>query len=187
MIGQHLLRFFYKKKPRPNSFIYRDTIKHLADIDGDTLDLGGGPGYLYLYLKVKPYYVVQDLDYVMLSYGDSDVDKVQAAAEEEVFRKGAFDYIIIHDALHHFHNVELALRNATSISKKEIYIFEIELDKLLGKIIKVFELLLGFPGNFYKSKELVEKIREINSGLKIEIVKMGKFRYLLRALHQPHS
>ena len=182
MIGQHLLRFFYKKRPKPDSFMYRDTIKHLSNIDGDTLDLGGGPGYLYLYLPVKNYYVVQDIDYIMLSHGEADVDRVQAAAEEKVFRNGSFDNIIIHDALHHFNDVDETLYNVLAIARKTILIFEIELGKLVGKIIKLFELLLGFPGKFFKSEELARKVNEIDPRIKVEIVKMGKFRYLLRIL-----
>lgn len=187
MIGQHLLRFIYKKKPSPNSILYRDVIKFIDDIDGDVLDLGGGPGYLHLYLKQKTYYVVQDIDYVLLSYGDMDIDRVQAAAEERVFRADSFDNIIIHDALHHFRDIDKTIDNVVSLARGRIWIFEIELGSPTGKLIKVFEKLLGFPGNLFRSAYLSRAIKNRYSHLGIELVKMGRFRYLLKVYCQPHS
>ncbi len=187
MIGQHLLRIIYRRRPGRHPLLYKETIKFLEEVEGDTLDVGGGPGYLYLYIKEKPYYVVQDIDYIMLTYGDPEIDRVQAAAEELVFRRGSFENIIIHDALHHFRDVNKTLSNIASIASKKIMIFEIELGTLTGKFIKYLELLLGFPGNFYKSMDLKKKIEKIFQDSRIDIVKMGRFRYLLKAVRQPHS
>ncbi|HIE37233.1 TPA: class I SAM-dependent methyltransferase [Candidatus Geothermarchaeota archaeon] len=187
MIGQRILRIIYKKRPNPNSILYRETVDHIRDIDSDTLDLGGGPGYLHLFIKEKCYYVVQDIDFKVLSYGDHLIDKVLAPAEEKIFRDNTFNYIIIHDALHHFQDIDQVFKSIYGISKKYILIFEVELGNLIGKFIKYLEILLGFPGNFYSSKELIRMVQDSKLGSISEVIKTGRFRYLIKVDTQPQS
>lgn len=187
MIGQRILRLIYRRRPSPKSIFYKETINYIMDLDGDTLDLGGGPGNLHLFIREKCYYVVQDIDFKMLSYGDQSIDKVLAPAEEKTFRNDVFDYIIIHDALHHFHDVDHVLNSIYGLSRKSILIFEIDLENMIGKFIKYLEILLGFPGNFYSSKKLIEKIRELKLGSISEVIKIGRFKYLIRVNPQPQS
>ena len=185
MIGQHFLRIAYRRKPKKDSFLYRDTSKYLKDVYGDTLDLGGGPGYLYLYMNHKTYYVVQDMDYRLLSYGNVEIDRVMALAEEQVFRDGSFDNIIIHDAFHHFFDIDTSLQNIFKIVRKKVFFFEIKSEGVTGKAIILFEKLMGFPANFLDYKSLSDKIRKIKENANIEYHDMGKFRYLLKVVIDP--
>ena len=186
MIGQHLLRLAYRRRPSRNSFLYRDTVKYLGGLEGDVLDLGGGPGYLYYFLGMKPYYVVQDIDFKMLQYGDTNIDRVQAMAEESVFREGSFDNIIIHDALHHFFDIEKSLLHAIRTMKRYIYIFEIEAGRILGKVIKLFEKVLGFPGNFVSSESLIHLLSKYNRCIECKKIDIDGLRYLIKISRIPN-
>ena len=184
MIGQHLLRLAYRRRPSKDSFLYRDAVKHISKVRGDILDMGGGPGYIYNFLGGNRYYVVLDIDYKLLSYGDDNIDKVLAMAEEKVLRDKSFDVVIIHDALHHFKDVDKALSNSIGIAREKIFIFEIEAGKISGKIIKMFEKLLGFPGNFISSDELYRKVGRFKC-IKVKMEKLDGLRYLIKIVRIP--
>jgi len=186
MIGQHLLRLVYRRPPPRKDFIYGDAAKELSMEEGDIVDIGGGPGYISMYLPRKVYYVVQDIDYKLLSYGAEYVDKVLAPAEERVFREKSFDVVLMHDALHHFTNPLASLRNAVTMCRGRLVIFEFNVDGLLGKIIKVFEKIVGFPGNFYKPDELSMMVVEAGCPHTNYRV-LDRLRYLVKCTPTTHK
>ncbi len=179
MIGQHLLRLAYRKPPKESIF-YGEAGKILSYEEGNVLDLGGGPGYLSRYIR-ECYYVVQDIDYKLLSYGSEAIDRVLAPAEERVFREACFDTVIMHDALHHFSDVDRALENAHTVSRGRIYIFEFDPGSIIGRFIWLFEKLLGFPGNFYRPEELKKKVGRLCP--ETDFRRLDRFRYLVKCTH----
>ncbi len=186
MIGQHLLRLVYRRPPPRKALFYGEAVKELREEEGDILDVGGGPGYLSMFIENPCYYVVQDIDYKLLSYGDDKLDRVCAPAETQVFREKSFDVVLMHDALHHFMDVDKAVENAVKICRGRLLIFEFDTDGCLGRFIKIFERVVGFPANFLRPDELSEKVA--NAGCPhTSFRRLDKLRYLVKCTPTTHN
>ncbi|HEW94102.1 MAG TPA: hypothetical protein ENF47_05310 [Thermoprotei archaeon] len=70
-------------------------------MNGNILDMDGGPGIIYSMLSGDIYYINLDIDFSLFSIADKDFDRIYASPEDKVFRSEVFDAVIIHESLHH--------------------------------------------------------------------------------------
>jgi demethylmenaquinone methyltransferase/2-methoxy-6-polyprenyl-1,4-benzoquinol methylase len=150
------------------------------------LDLGGGTGELVNYLPKNLEVTIADPSEAMLKKGrekdfSQPVKYVRADGADLSFADNSFDYLTISDALHHFRQVEPALKEAARVLKPggKLYILEFDPTTFFTKAIIFFEKLTGEPVNFYMPENLAEMMAE--NGLKTEHKYLNKSLYILCA------
>ncbi len=164
-LSQHILRIIYRKFMHSTPKVYNLMEDELEGLYGTVVDLGGGPGLLIplLFRKGATYVIDVDIDFEMLRVSTYDFDKVVADATDLIFREGSIEYVVIHDALHHFRYPVLTLGNYLGILRKCMFIVDIDANKRLGKFIAYLEKIMGFPSKFFGVDDLIKTLRKIKS------------------------
>lgn len=122
--------------------------------NGAVLDLGAGTGIAGNYAhdcRGDLRFTAADPAEGMLHYVPAHVEKVAARAEELPFGDNAFDAIIAGEALHHFDDPAIALREISRVlcGGGMLFVYEFDPTTFKGGMICRVEKLLGEPGNFY--------------------------------------
>jgi ubiquinone/menaquinone biosynthesis C-methylase UbiE len=143
------------------------------------LDLGGGTGVLAdLILRAREDLgcFVVDPSLGMLAKGSRHIRRAAGVAESLPFKDGAFDAVLIGDALHHFGNPLKAFSEVMRILEPGgvLFIFDIDPDTAMGKTIRVMEKFLREPAGFYSPEELSRLLRE--RGFRVRVDRYG-WRY----------
>jgi len=147
------------------------------------LDVGGGTGVMCEFA----YTCRDDLDFTavdpaegMLKHAKAYVKTHKASAEALPFEDNSFDMILMGEALHHFNDIDLALKETVRVLKKEggLFIYDFNVNTFKGKSICTMEKLLGEPGNFFEPYDLQEKLEKY--GFRSTITKHG-WRYTVDA------
>ena len=113
---------------------------------------------------------------------------VQARAERLPFPDGAFDRILIHDALHHFQDTESTLSEvARVLASAGMAVFEEpDVETRTGRFIAAAERMCGFRSRFLPSSALIALLRR-QQGLECRIVRRIGFRTRILARHAAPS
>lgn len=150
------------------------------------LDLGGGTGELINYLPKNLEITIADPSEAMLEKGRAknfkqEVKHVPADGADLPFEDNTFDYLTISDALHHFDEVEPALKESARVLKNgaKIYILEFDPRTVFTKIIIFFEKLAGEPVNFYQPDKLAALMAE--NSLQTDYEYLNKSLYIICA------
>jgi len=133
--------------------------------DSAVLDLGGGTGVLteIAYgFNPSPQYIVSDPSIGMLKHSPNFSQKVLSKAENLPFKDESFDCVMIGEALHHFKNIDKSLNEIHRVLKHNgtLFIFDFDPKVFKGKMIYLFEKMLGEPVNFFQPSELSEILQE---------------------------
>jgi len=148
------------------------------------LDIGGGTGVMSDFAHACR----DDLDYTvvdpaegMLKYTKEYVKTYMANAEALPFADKSFDIVLMGEALHHFADVDEALKETVRVLKKDakIFIYDFDVSTFRGKSICRGEKLLGEPGNFFVPEELRKKLESY--GFSVHIT-MHSWRYTVEAI-----
>lgn len=149
------------------------------------LDLGGGTGELVNFLPHNLKVTIADPSEAMLKKGREKtfaqpVEHVLADGANLPFADNSFDYLTISDALHHFREVDKALKESARVLKPEakIYILEFDPTTFFTKTIIFFEKIAGEPVNFYQPQKL-GSILEKNS-IKSSYEYLNKSLYIIQ-------
>ena len=123
------------------------------------LDVGGGTGVMCEFA----YACRNDLDFTvvdpatgMLKHAKEYVETHKASAEALPFKDNSFDMILMGEALHHFNDIDLAMKETARVLKKGggLFIYDFDVNTFKGKSICRVEKLLGEPGNFFDPESL---------------------------------
>lgn len=164
MIPFNHLGFFFKTF---GPMIYPDSVKtSLCDFieplspDASVLDIGGGTGVMCEFA----YMCRNDLDFMvvdpaegMLKHAKEYVKTSKGSAEALPFDDKSFDLVLMGEALHHFKDVEEALKETVRVLKKggKLFIYDFDVSTFRGKSICRIEELFGEPGNFFEPEALL--------------------------------
>ena len=133
-----------------------------------------------------------DLEYIavdpaegMMKYAKAYVETHIATAEALPFDDNSFDMAMMGESLHHFRDVDEALKETVRVLKNggRLFIYDFDVESFMGKSICKGEMLLGEPGNFFTPKDL--EIKLTSFGLTATITKHG-WRYTVDALLKKH-
>lgn len=123
------------------------------------LDVGGGTGVMCQ----LAYVCRNDLDFTVLDpaagmfkYAKEYVKTHKGYAEALPFMDNSFDIVLMGEALHHFQDVDDALKETVRVLKKggRVFIYDFDVNTFRGKSICNVEKLLGEPGNFFDPESL---------------------------------
>lgn len=126
---------------------------------GNLLDVGGGTGRSshHLHSLVKSL-VICDFSLPMLRQARAKgaADTLQSRAEALPFRDGAFDRIMVVDALHHFFDQQAAIRELIRVLKPGGLLLIEEPDRrhMIIKVLAVVEKLLLMRSRIYTIAEI---------------------------------
>jgi len=148
------------------------------------LDIGSGTGILCHFghlCREDLFYVAVDPAEGMMKYAKAYVKTHKGVAEALPFGDESFDVSMMGESLHHFRDVDEALKETARILKKggKLFIYDFDIDTFMGKSICRGEKLLGEPGNFYSPSSIEEKL--CTYGFKVKIQKHG-WRYTVNAV-----
>ncbi|WP_322800375.1 class I SAM-dependent methyltransferase [Thermoflexus sp.] len=129
---------------------------------GRLLDLGGGTGRVaFAFREMAGLTIVADAAWGMLQVARQrpKLIPVQALAERLPFADGAFDRIVIVDALHHFIDAAAAIQEAARVLRPggRLVIEEPDIRRWPVKGIALLERLIGLRSRFLSG----ERIREL--------------------------
>jgi len=150
------------------------------------LDIGAGTGVLCQF----GYVCRDDISYVavdpaegMMKYANEYVETHKGVAEALPFEADSFDAAMMGEALHHFKDVDEALKETVRILKNgaKLFIYDFDLNTFMGKSICRGEKLLGEAGNFFTLSDIQEKLESY--GFSVMITKHG-WRYTVDATVQ---
>lgn len=123
------------------------------------LDVGGGTGVMCEFVHACR----DDLDLSvvdpaagMFKYAKAYVKTHKGSAEALPFEDNNFDILLMGEALHHFNDIEEALKETVRVLKKHgsLFIYDFDVSSFKGKSICMAEKLLGEPGNFFEPEAL---------------------------------
>ncbi len=187
MIPFNYLGWFFKTF---GSIIYPEVVRQIlceflknVPTQAKILDLGAGTGMMSEF----SYKCRDDLSFIavdpaenMLKYALPYIKTQVASAEDLPFTEGSFDVVLMGESLHHFNNIDQALKEIVRVLKKEgkIFIYDFDVSTFLGKSICRGEKLLGEPGNFFVPEILKKKLEDY--GFIAEISK-HRWRYTIVA------
>lgn len=152
--------------------------------DAKVLDIGSGTGLLCMFghsCRDDLVYVAIDPAEGMLKYAKPYVETHTASAEALPFENAYFDAAMMGESLHHFRDVDEALRETVRVLKMgaRLFIYDFDIESFMGKGICKGEKLLGEPGHFFSPNALQEKLESY--GFKATITKHG-WRYSVDAI-----
>jgi ubiquinone/menaquinone biosynthesis C-methylase UbiE len=153
-------------------------------IRGRLLDAGGGTGRVSLSLRAQVGgVVVADLSENMLRKArqKAGLDTVQARTEQLPFLDGAFERIVVVDALHHFSDQGEALAELVRVLKPagRILIEEPDLNLPIVKLVAVAEKLLFMESHFATPEAIGAALQQ--HGFSPAIRQSGRFRAWITA------
>ena len=147
------------------------------------LDIGAGTGILCEFA----YECRDDLSYVavdpaegMLKYAKDYVETHKGVVEALPFENDSFDAAMMGESLHHFRDVDDALKETVRILKDgaKLFIYDFDVKTFMGKSICRGEKLLGEPGNFFTASAIEKKLESY--GFSVTITQYG-WRYTVDA------
>ncbi len=124
------------------------------------LDMGGGTGVMCEFAHTCR----NDLDFTvvdpaegMLKHTKEYIKTYKANAEALPFADKSFDMVFMGEALHHFKDIDEALKETVRVLKKggKLFIYDFDVGTFRGKSICTGEKLLGEPGNFFEPEALL--------------------------------
>jgi ubiquinone/menaquinone biosynthesis C-methylase UbiE len=127
---------------------------------GRLLDLGGGTGHLARLLaeRLDCRVTVLDATHAMLRYAEGfpGVEPVLGDAASMPFEDGVFDAVLVSDALHHFVDPLVAVREMSRVVRPGggVLVLEIDPERRGARSIALVERLVGEPGNFLTPRGL---------------------------------
>jgi len=156
---------------------------HEFSVEKSILDVGAGTGIMSEFAhrcNSKLRYVAVDPAEGMLKYAPDYVETHMAEAESLPFKDDSFDAILMGEAIHHFRDPDIALKEAVRVLKKngKLFIYDFDLNTFRGRSICMIEKMLGEPGNFYEAASLAKVLE--GHGFSVEVSCHG-WRYTLRA------
>lgn len=173
------------------SFIYPKSVRKALCIslkplpsNAKVIDIGAGTGVLSEF----GYQCRDDLNFVavdpaegMLKYAKAYIHTHTATAEELPFDDNSFDAALMGEALHHYRDVDEALKETVRVLKKDakLFIYDFDVSTFRGKSICRGEKLLGEPSNFFAPEELQNKLESY--GFSVHIT-MHSWRYTVDAI-----
>lgn len=172
------------------AFVYPQSVREaLCDFLKSTptkakvLDIGTGTGLLCKFghaCREDVVYVAIDPAEGMLKYAKSYVETHIATAEALPFDESSFDVAMMGESLHHFRDVDEALKETVRVLKNggKLFIYDFDVKSFMGKTICKGEMLLGEPGNFFIPNDLAAKLSSY--GFVSKITKHG-WRYTVDA------
>ena len=140
---------------------------------GRLLDAGGGTGRVSDQLRpLVDDLVVTDVSAGMLAQarGKRDLDLSLAHAETLPFADGAFDRVVVVDALHHFRDQSRAIVELLRVLKEDgtLVIEEPDLNRFKVKIIALVEKIALMGSHFYYPAEIKAMIEARGASARIE-------------------
>ena len=158
------------------------TLQPLAP-DARILDVGAGTGILCRFAAAcRDDLQLDAVDPAagMLKYCPKQTATHLGRAEALPFESAAFDAVLIGEALHHFEDIDLALREIKRVLKDEgrLFIYDFDPSTWIGGLIAKGEKLLGEPGNFFVPQRLQSILED--HGFDISVDVFG-FRYIVTA------
>ncbi len=136
-----------------------DFLKPLSS-HSSVLDMGGGTGVMCEFAHTCR----DDLDLTvvdpaegMLKHTKEYVKTYKASAEALPFDDKSFDMVFMGEALHHFSDIDEALKETVRVLKKggKLFIYDFDVGTFRGQSICTVEKLLGEPGNFFEPEALL--------------------------------
>ena len=136
------------------------------------LDIGAGTGILTQFA----YKIRNDLKYIaldpargMIKYAPEYAYKVRAKAESLPFKKHIFSVVLMGDTIHHIDNPHKAVMEIKDcmVPNGRLFIFDLNPDTFIGRIICRMESLFKEPANFYSPEKLSEMLTEYGFRTKI--------------------
>ena len=124
------------------------------------LDVGGGTGIMSDFA----YRCRDDLEYTivdpaqgMLKYAKRYMNTCKANAEALPFEDNSIDIILMGEALHHFSDVDKALKETVRVLKKRgrLFIYDFDVTTFRGRAISRVESMFGEPANFFEPEALL--------------------------------
>jgi len=152
------------------TFIYPQSVRDAlctflksAPEKAKVLDIGAGTGMLCKFghaCRDDLEYIAVDPAEGMLKYAKAYVEIHIAAAEALPFDDNSFDMAMMGESLHHFRDVDEALKETVRVLKHggRLFIYDFDVESFMGKSICKGEMLLGEPGNFFTPKDLDETL-----------------------------
>ena len=136
------------------------------------LDVGAGTGIFTQFahsLRKDLRYVAMDPAHGMIRYAPPYTLKVRAKAESLPLRKGIFSVVLVGDAIHHIRDPRKAIMEIKDCMTPDgaLFIFDMNPDTFMGRIIFKMERLFGEPAHFH-SPERLSKLLAI-CGFRTEI------------------
>jgi ubiquinone/menaquinone biosynthesis C-methylase UbiE len=146
---------FYPKRAKQHVADFIRTIEPA----GFVIDLGGGTGTLLnlaYRMRTDLAYFCADPALGMLKYVRRYAYRVAARGEYLPFKGDIVAAVMIGDAIHHFTDPEGAIEEVSRILKGggKLFLFDLNSETFMGRIVFALEKLLGEPGNFYSPEQL---------------------------------
>jgi len=172
------------------AFVYPQSVRKAlctflksASAKAKILDIGSGTGMLCTFgydCRDDLEYIAVDPAFGMMKYAKAYVKTHIASAEALPFDDNSFDMAMMGESLHHFRDVDEALKETVRVLKNggRLFIYDFDVESFMGKNICKGEMLLGEPGNFFTPKDL--EIKLTSFGLTATITKHG-WRYTIDA------
>jgi len=152
------------------AFIYPQSVRDAlctflkaAPAKAKVLDIGSGTGLLCKFghsCRNDLEYIAVDPAVGMMKYAKAYVETHTATAEDLPFEESYFDVAMMGESLHHFRDVDEALKETVRVLKNggRLFIYDFDVESFMGKSICKGEMLLGEPGNFFTPKDLEKKL-----------------------------
>jgi ubiquinone/menaquinone biosynthesis C-methylase UbiE len=147
----------------PHKF-QKDLLLFSKQIDkgGYVLDAGSGTGILsrFLFAERKDLkFILVDPAVGMLKYSPGFTAKVIGMAESLPFRERSQAAVMIGDAFHHFKDPDLAVGEMRRVLRYSgvLLVFEIDPEKIVGRLIARGEKVFGEPAMFFSPRDLKAK------------------------------
>ncbi len=179
-MGEALLRVLYRRL-KPPLLLYRATAEKACSTRPRLLlDVGGGSGLLMRALPCLPsLYVLLDPDPVLVEAGPRApwVERVVADGRMPPLRASRRCTLVLHDSLHHIPGWRAHLRRMLDPCDC-LVVNDYDPGTLRGRLLALFERLLGFPAEFTSPRLLSRELEGV--GFRVVRVEEG-FNYRLVA------
>ena len=181
-IGDYILKIFYSSSRKG---LYSIVVNYLKRYhQGLIVDLGGGVGHLFSFLKKDYNKIVLDKSLILLKKGLSlypEINFIMSVSEKIPMRENSITCIVMNDALHHFQNHENVLSETYKVLRKEgcLLINDFDYDHFLSKIMYLFEYLMLLGPNYISLENLKNKMKL--TGFKILDVYKKSFEFFIVA------
>lgn len=177
-LGDYFLLLLYRLVPQR----YYLTPSRKISPGKTLLDVGGARGRLSELLEDK-FELLVILDVLEKHFPARKSDNMEFLVASGCFlpiRGGSMDAVVFHDSLHHLESPLLGLREALRVLSLEgkLYIFDFNRETPLGRIILVFEKLMGFPAKLLTVQELKD-ILEAYGDIWVEDGRLGSIYLML--------
>ncbi|WP_052883906.1 class I SAM-dependent methyltransferase [Infirmifilum uzonense] len=129
------------------------------------VDVGGARGRLSEHLKDK-FEIQLILDVLPQHFPKKktipSLEYVAASACFLPVRADSVDAVVFHDSLHHLDSPSEGLREALRVLKEggNLYVFDFDRESPVGRLVRAFERMLGFPARLLTVSELTSLLGE---------------------------